>query len=57
VTERGVEFIAICNTRKISDDHAAQLVYQAKDLESLSAAEPDAALLKKLRDQATIVRR
>ena len=57
MTERGVEFIAICNTRKISDDHAAQLVYQAKDLESLSAAEPDAALLKKLRDQATIVRR
>ncbi len=57
VTERGVEFIAVCNTRRISDDHAAQLVYQAKDLESLSASEPDAALLKKLRDQATIVRR
>ncbi|WP_083507620.1 SurA N-terminal domain-containing protein [Aureimonas frigidaquae] len=57
VTERGVEFIAVCNTRKISDDHAAQLVYQAKDLESLSSQEPDAALLKKLRDAATIVRR
>ncbi|KAA0971203.1 peptidylprolyl isomerase [Aureimonas fodinaquatilis] len=58
VTERGVEFIAVCSARNVSDDRAAQLVYQAQDLESLSQnAEPDAALLKRLRDAATIVRR
>ena len=57
-TERGVEFIAVCNTRNISDDKAAALVFQAREMEKLGEqAEPDAAYLKKLRDRAQIVRR
>ncbi len=55
-TERGVEFIAVCSTRTISDDRAATLVFQARELEQLSQSEPDAEFLKQLRDRATIVR-
>ncbi|MEN3791426.1 SurA N-terminal domain-containing protein [Fulvimarina sp. MAC3] len=58
-TERGVEFIAVCNARKISDDRAAQMVFQARDMESLNSkgSGADADLLKRLRDEAQIVRR
>jgi peptidyl-prolyl cis-trans isomerase SurA len=33
VTDRGVEYIAVCTKRQVSDDFAAQVVYQAEDLE------------------------
>ncbi len=56
-TERGVEFIAVCDTRSISDDQTAAMVFQARDLEAMGKNEPDKELLKKLRDQAAIVRR
>ncbi|WP_117194173.1 SurA N-terminal domain-containing protein [Rhizobium terrae] len=32
VTERGVEFLAICNQRQVSDDLAAEVVFRAEDL-------------------------
>lgn len=32
VTPRGVEFLAICNQRQVSDDHAAEVVFRAEDL-------------------------
>jgi peptidyl-prolyl cis-trans isomerase SurA len=32
-TDRGVEYIAICKKRQVSDDFAAQIVYEAQDLE------------------------
>ncbi|KGD99227.1 molecular chaperone SurA [Rhizobium sp. YS-1r] len=32
VTERGVEFLAICNQRQVSDDFAAEVVFRAEDL-------------------------
>jgi peptidyl-prolyl cis-trans isomerase SurA len=32
VTERGVEFLAICNQRQVSDDVAAEAVFRAEDL-------------------------
>lgn len=32
VTERGVEFLAICNQRQVSDDLAAEAVFRAEDL-------------------------
>lgn len=32
VTERGVEFLAICDQRQVSDDHAAEVVFRAEDL-------------------------
>ncbi|RFC66544.1 peptidylprolyl isomerase [Fulvimarina endophytica] len=60
-TERGVELIAVCNARTISDDRAAQMVFQMQDMESLNKQGgengPDAAVLKKLRESAQIVRR
>lgn len=56
-TERGVEFIAICDTRSVSDDRVAAMVFQTQDMEKLGTAEPDAKLLKDLRDKAAIIRR
>lgn len=56
-TERGVEFIAVCESRNVSDDRTAALVFEAQDLEAMGRAEPDAAFLKTLKDRATIVRR
>jgi peptidyl-prolyl cis-trans isomerase SurA len=56
-TERGIEFIAVCDTRSVSDDQTAAMVFQANDLEAMGKQEPDKAYLKKLRDKATIVRR
>lgn len=32
VTERGVEFLAICNQRQVSDDLAAEVVFRAEDI-------------------------
>ena len=56
-TERGVEFIAVCDQRSISDDRAATMVFQARELEAMGQGEPDVAFLNKLKEQATIVRR
>ncbi|KQT88401.1 peptidylprolyl isomerase [Aurantimonas sp. Leaf443] len=55
-TERGVEFIAVCDSRNVSDDVAAAMVFQANDMAKLGA-EPDQALLKELREKAQIVNR
>ena len=56
-TERGVEFVAICDTRSVSDDQVAAMVFQERDLEAMGKKEPDQAFLKSLRDKAAIVRR
>ena len=32
VTQRGVELLAICNQRQVSDDFAAEVVFRAEDL-------------------------
>lgn len=58
-TERGVEYIAVCGSRSISDDKVAAMVFQSNDMEKLGqeAGGPDAAFLKKLRDEAQISRR
>ncbi|ALN73644.1 MULTISPECIES: SurA N-terminal domain-containing protein [unclassified Aureimonas] len=56
-TERGVEFIAICDSRSVSDDQTAAMVFQANDMEAMGKKEPDKAFLKKLRDKAAIIRR
>ena len=48
----GVEFIAVCDARDISDDKAAALVFQARDLKKLGEEkEPDADYLKELQEQ------
>jgi peptidyl-prolyl cis-trans isomerase SurA len=56
-TERGVEYIAVCSARTVSDDKIAAMVFQTQDLEKLGSSEPDAKLLKELRDKASIIRR
>ncbi|MBC8128961.1 MAG: peptidylprolyl isomerase, partial [Rhizobiaceae bacterium] len=56
-TERGVEYIVVCESRAVSDDRVAAMVFQTQDLEKLGQSEPDAKLLKDLRDKAAIVRR
>lgn len=56
-TERGVEFIAVCDSRSVSDDQTAAMVFQAKELEAMGKKEPDKEFLKKLRDKAAIIRR
>ncbi len=57
-TERGIEFIGVCSSREVSDDKAAQMVFQAeggsndKDAEELSKKYVD-----ELRKKAKIVER
>lgn len=56
-TDKGVEFIAVCNAQKVSDDVAAAMVFQAQDMKKLGGDEPDKAYLKDLRSKAKIVRK
>ena len=58
-TERGVELIAICAVRNISDDRAAQMVTQSKEFDSLNKQGNKAAneYLTELRSKATIIYR
>jgi peptidyl-prolyl cis-trans isomerase SurA len=56
-TERGIEYIAVCEQRSISDDRVAAMVFQTEDMAKGGNSEPDAKLLKSLRDKASITRR
>ncbi|NDW07415.1 peptidylprolyl isomerase [Jiella pacifica] len=58
-TDRGVEFIMVCNTREISDDKSAAMVFRSRDLAELGKSEsgPDKELLDKLKKSAKIVRK
>lgn len=58
-TERGVEYLAVCETRSVSDDKVAAMVFQTEDLQKMgkSGEGPDAKLLKQLKDKAAIIRR
>lgn len=58
-TEKGVELIAVCSKRSISDDKAAQLVSRSKEFESLDTKGSKVAqeYLAELRSKATIVYR
>ncbi|MBB3935135.1 peptidylprolyl isomerase [Aureimonas phyllosphaerae] len=56
-TERGVELIGVCDTRTVSDDQVAAMVFQEKDLAAMGKKEPDKDYLAKLKEKATIVRR
>ncbi|THV25676.1 SurA N-terminal domain-containing protein [Peteryoungia ipomoeae] len=57
VTDRGVEYLAICNSRQVSDDVAAEIVFRAEDLDKADQGEnPNAAkYLEELRSKAQIV--
>jgi len=57
VTEKGVEYLAVCKKREVSDDLAAQVVYQATDLEKAEkdSADPDSKkYLEELRKRSQI---
>jgi peptidyl-prolyl cis-trans isomerase SurA len=57
VTEKGVEYLSVCKKREVSDDFAAQIMYEAKDLEKAEkdAENPDSKkFLDELRKNAQI---
>jgi len=61
-TEKGVEILAVCSTRQVSDDRVAQLVFSMEGTDSASGQEKKADALSKkyveeLREKATIVNR
>ncbi|MGL3606655.1 SurA N-terminal domain-containing protein [Rhizobium sp. G187] len=58
VTDRGVEYLAICNQRQVSDDVAAEMVFRAEDLgkEEQGGENPNSKkYLEELRAKAQIV--
>ncbi|HEV7252588.1 MAG TPA: SurA N-terminal domain-containing protein [Mesorhizobium sp.] len=59
-TDRGVEFIGICNAREVSDDRVATMVLQQQsaggDMDA-AAAELDKKFMTELHERAKIVRR
>jgi peptidyl-prolyl cis-trans isomerase SurA len=60
VTPRGVEFLAICKQRQVSDDHAAEVVFRAEDLgkQQETGKNPnDEKYLEELRGKAQIAYR
>ncbi|MGV8939768.1 MAG: SurA N-terminal domain-containing protein [Allorhizobium sp.] len=59
VTERGIEYLAICNKRQVSDDVAAEVVFRAEDLGKEDAGDnPNGKkYLDELRKKAQIINR
>lgn len=60
VTERGVEYLAICNQRQVSDDAAAEVVFRAEDIgkEDKGGDDPNSKkYLDDLRSKAQIANR
>jgi peptidyl-prolyl cis-trans isomerase SurA len=56
-TDRGVEFIGICSSREVSDDKAAQMVFQAEGSGDKNADELSTKYVEELRKKARIVQR
>lgn len=59
VTERGVEYLAICNKREVNDDYAGEMVFRAEDLEKQTNDndENSKKYIAELRKNATIIER
>lgn len=56
-TDRGVEFIGICNAREVSDDRTAKSVFQAEGSEDKQAEDLDKKYIAELRGRAKIAER
>ncbi len=58
-TDKGVEFIAVCSVRNVSDDRAAEIISKSKEFESLNSKGNEAAIkfLAELRSKSTIIYR
>jgi peptidyl-prolyl cis-trans isomerase SurA len=56
VTEKGVEYLAICKQQQVSDDYAAEVVFKAEDLMKAEKGENpnEAKYLEELRKKAQI---
>ncbi len=56
-TDKGVEFIAVCNTRQVNDDRAAQITTQSGEFENFDTkgSALDQKYLKQLKSIATII--
>ncbi|MVA78806.1 peptidylprolyl isomerase [Agrobacterium vitis] len=60
VTERGVEYLAICEQKQVSDDLAAEAVFKAEDIgkEDKSKGDPNSEkYLTELRSKAQVINR
>ncbi|WEX78492.1 peptidylprolyl isomerase [Sinorhizobium numidicum] len=58
VTEKGVEYLAICKKRQVNDDTAAEIVFRTEDLGKKKAGGEDpnsVKFLEELRERAQIV--
>ncbi len=58
MTEKGVEFLAICKKRQVNDDTAAEIVFRAEDLGKKKAGGEDPnseKYIEELRKKAQIV--
>lgn len=56
-TDRGVEFIGICSSREVSDDKAAQMVFQSEGSSGKDADGLSTKYVEELRKKARIVER
>ncbi|WP_292536086.1 peptidylprolyl isomerase [Mesorhizobium sp.] len=56
-TDRGVEFIGICSSREVSDDKAAQMVFQSEGSSGKDADALSTKYVEELRKKARIVER
>ncbi|ESX12676.1 peptidylprolyl isomerase [Mesorhizobium sp. LSJC264A00] len=56
-TDRGIEFIGICSSREVSDDKAAQMVFQSEGSGDKNADELSAKYVEELKAKAKIVTR
>lgn len=53
-TDRGVEFIAVCSARQVSDDRAAELIFRSEEQDSETMAANAQKYLEELKDRASI---
>ncbi|WP_246727705.1 SurA N-terminal domain-containing protein [Chelativorans sp. Marseille-P2723] len=56
-TERGVEFIGVCSSREVSDDHVARMVFQSEGTNDTSMEKMSEEFTAELRKNARIIRR
>lgn len=57
MTEKGVEYLAICKQRQVSDDYAAEMVFKSEDLMKAKGGENpnEKKYMDELRKKAQIV--
>ena len=56
MTEKGVEYLAVCKKQQVSDDYAAEVVFRAEDLSKAEKGENpnEKKYIEELRSKAQI---